>query len=190
MSLLEEILALDIRLFLWLNSLHTPFLDFFMYYATGRLIWLPLYILLAYLLFKKYGKRFWFLLPVILLIIVSSDQGSVLVKNFFQRLRPCHHTEIAHLVHLVYDYCGGKFGFVSSHATNVAALATFVMFYLRNNYVRAGIICWALLQCYTRIYLGAHYPTDILGGLLLGFTCAWIILQSAVYLKPQIFSRI
>ena len=107
-------------------------------------------------------------------LITMSDQASVhLFKETIQRLRPCHQDHIATLVHLVNDHCGGRYGFVSSHASNSFAIAVFTGLFIRRQYYWIGILFWASLVGYSRIYLGVHFPGDIIGGALLGSLLAY-----------------
>lgn len=160
----------DKWLFLLLNGLNSPFFDALMFHISKRFIWIPLYAFFIFLLFRKFGfKAFWLLLFVALLI-TASDQFSVFCKNYFERLRPCHNEELRLLVHTVQDKCGGKFGFISSHATNSFALAVFLIPYLKKAHRLFPwfLIIWAAVVSYSRIYLGVHYPGDVLFGALVG----------------------
>jgi len=165
--MLETLKSIDTGLFLAINGAHSAFFDFIMFWASQRLIWIPLYVFLAYLLVKQYGKRAWILLLMAGLLIVISDLTSVhLFKNVFLRLRPCHEPSLAGMVHLVNDRCGGQYGFISSHAVNSFALATYLSLLLgkKIKYFTMLITLWALLLCYSRIYLGVHYPGDVIVG--------------------------
>lgn len=170
--MLEYIQQLDVELFLYLNGLHSNFWDVVMYWFSEEITWIPLYAVLLFGLYKKYGWKA--LLPVIVgvtLTITLTDQLSVKAfKEVFVRYRPCHNLEIQHLVHLVKNHCGGQYGFVSSHAANTFGLASFLCLLFSNNKLGLGLFIWAMAVAYSRIYLGVHYPADILGGALLGIS--------------------
>ena len=110
---------------------------------------------------------------IVALMITFSDQVSVYIKNTFERLRPCHDPLLQNVIHLV-NGCGGKFGFVSSHASNSAALAAFTGMLLPPGYrwMRYELVGYVLIVGYSRIYLAAHFPGDVLGGWLLGCIAA------------------
>ncbi len=170
--------------FLWLNSFHSSIFDELMSIITYRLTWLPLYAFLIYFLFKTYGKSFWQNLIFIILSVGLSDRiTSVFIKPYFQRLRPCHDTMIQKVVHIVGD-CGGEFGFASSHAANSFAL--FMCFYLLNGYSKLNffLLFWAIIVSYSRIYIGVHFPTDIIVGASVGMLISVLIYQFKNSIKP------
>jgi len=178
MSLIESLVEFDKQLLLVLNSLHTPFFDEVMWIFSAKFTWIPLYLTVLFFIFKRYRWQGAVLLVLLILTITAADQISVrLFKNVFERLRPCHEPDIMNMVHSVHNYCGGQFGFVSSHAANTAAFAVFTMLVFKQKMYTIGIIIWAIVVSYSRIYLGVHYPGDILGGFLLGIFCGWLFFR-------------
>lgn len=172
---MDNIIDIDKKLLLFLNSFHSDALDPVMLLITKTQFWTPLYLLLIYLIFKKYNTEGWLILAGAALAILLSDQiTSSLMKPFFARLRPSQEPSLQGLVHLVDDYKGGLYGFASSHAANTFATAFFVWLLFKDPYRWSWIIfIWAVLMTYTRIYLGVHYPGDILVGALLGLLCGY-----------------
>jgi undecaprenyl-diphosphatase len=173
---MEWINDIDTRLFLFLNSFHSPVFDQVMVFVSGKYSWIPLYALILYWYIRKYRKNFWVPVVATIVLITLADQSSVhLFKNVFERLRPCHNPEIQHMVHIVNNKCGGQFGFVSSHASNTFALAMFTALVFRSKPYGWAIFLWAALVSYSRIYLGRHFPGDILGGGLLGILIGYFV---------------
>lgn len=159
---------------MYLNGLHTPWLDPIMLFITETLSWLPLHLFLLYLIFKDHQKKGWLVLIGLVITIVLADQvTSTLMKPYFGRFRPAHEPSLQSLVHIVNGYRGGKFGFASSHAANTFGTATFL--FLLFGKTRKWIVMlflWAAVVTYSRIYLGVHYPGDILVGSLVGMLSA------------------
>ncbi|MCF8235951.1 MAG: phosphatase PAP2 family protein [Bacteroidales bacterium] len=169
--MLEQLIEIDKELFLYLNGLHKPFLNQLMFYISEKWIWVPLYAFFVYLMWTRYRKHFWITLIGAAVLVTLSDQIHLhLFKNAFERLRPTYDPAIQHMVHTVNNYRGGQYGFVSGHATNSFAVATFVSVLLAGKYkwLTPLVLFWAALVSYSRIYLGVHFPGDILGGMLLG----------------------
>jgi undecaprenyl-diphosphatase len=160
---------LDQELFLFLNSINSPFWDNIMYAISGRIIWIPLYLTILYVLVSKLKRKMFILVPIIIIAVTLCDQISVhLFKEVFQRLRPCHEPALEGMIHLVRGECGGLYGFVSSHATNSFNVAILSLMFIRKRWFTITILFWAALVSYSRIYLGVHYPGDVICGALLG----------------------
>lgn len=177
--MIDTILELDSKFFLFLNQFHSSFFDEVMYWISHKFFWIPLYGFIVFLLFKKYGlkKAIVLTLLIIATFALCNTISVEAFKNVFHRLRPCHNEELTGFVHLVNDHCGGQWGFVSSHATNVFGLATISSLFLSNKlkYYSILIFFWAAIVSYSRIYLGVHYPLDIICGALLGISIASIM---------------
>ncbi|MFU8844385.1 MAG: phosphatase PAP2 family protein [Bacteroidales bacterium] len=178
--MIEQLKHWDEQLFLFFNGYHNEFWDFVMYWASEKYIWIPLYALFFYLLLKHFQKH---AIPIILLVIVLiflTDQSSVWIKNSVERLRPCHEPELDGMVHLVKEKCGGAYGFISSHAANHFGIAVFLslIFNKKIRFITSLLILWAIFVSYSRIYLGVHYPGDLLSGAIVGILSGWIVFKS------------
>jgi len=180
---------LDQQLFLFLNSINSPFWDQVMHALSGKIIWVPLYLSILIYMGIKYKRKFLIILLFIILAATLADQSSVLVKNLVERLRPCHEPSLQGLVHLVNGECGGKFSFVSSHATNSFDVALLSLLFIRKGWFTISIVLWALVVGYTRIYLGVHYPGDVVCGSLLGALIGWGIYELYVLTDNKILKH-
>ncbi|MBK8500597.1 MAG: phosphatase PAP2 family protein [Flavobacteriales bacterium] len=172
MSFWERLDALDREAFLAINGAHAPWADALMETMSNMLVWFPLYLVLLFMLRRRFGWKglAWSAL-LIAAMVLCSDKGSVLLfKETVMRLRPCHEPALQGLVHLSYSGCGGNYGFVSSHASNHFAIAIFMIGALqgRPRWAAYALLAWAVLIGYSRVYLGVHYPGDVLVGGLYG----------------------
>ena len=166
--MLDKILSLDQELFVYLNSLGSETFDGLWLLITKQLNWIPFFLLLLYFIYKKLGiKQTLYLFLFVALLIFFTDQITNLFKNGFQRLRPCNNPEINSFIRIVQSRT--SFSFFSGHASNTMAVATFLYLVFKKDFKYFWLLfLWPLVFAYSRIYLGLHYPLDILSGYLFG----------------------
>ncbi len=188
--MIETVKYAEFEWFLWLNSFHTPTLDVIMFWVTYRFTWIPLYLFLIYYLFIKFRASFWQNLLLIVLSVGLSDKfTSGFMKPYFHRFRPCHDPFIQNIVHVVGD-CGGEFGFASSHAANCFALATAFFLINDNRILNFFLLFWAIIVSYSRIYVGVHFPTDLLTGASVGVFISYFLFILKNYIsKPNLYQQ-
>ena len=181
--MLETLKQLDRELFISLNGMHSPIWDTIMVFMSDKYVWIPFYLgLIGYLVWRYRRKSIAMILLVIISIGLADFVASGIMKPYFMRLRPCHDPALADVINIVRN-CGGKFGFISSHAANTFALAVFFSMVLPHRYLifKVLLVTWAIIVTYSRIYLGVHYPSDVMLGALLGSVLAY--LASLVYFR-------
>lgn len=179
MNFLQDLQCADEQAFLFLNGIHSAFFDPIMYWASDKLVWIPFYAWLLYLVYKHFRDKLWYILLFTALLITASDQvASGIIKPLVHRLRPCHNSAIADLIHLTTKGCGGQYGFISSHAANAFALASYLTLLFQDTlkWLKFVLWPWAILIAYSRIYNGVHYPGDVLVAAVIG-----ILLGIAAY---------
>lgn len=175
--MLEFITQIDTNLFLLINQADNSILDTVMYYSSSKLFWIPLYVLLLVLIGIKYKWKAIITVVFVLLAIAIADLCSVhLFKNVFQRLRPCYESELIPVINNIVG-CGGKYGFVSSHAANSFVIVMMIIKLIgdRHKWLYWLMPLWGLLILYSRVYLGKHYPGDVIAGAVLGIFIGWLI---------------
>ena len=182
--MLDYFEAIDHAIVLAINSIHTPLLDEIMWLISGKIIWIPMYLFLIYSAYQHFGKKntIYFVVLVITAIALSDLVSSKIIKESVERYRPSHNLELESQLHFYKQkngefYQGGEYGFVSSHAANFFAIALFVGLIFREKAPQLIYTLYiiAILVGVSRIYLGVHYLSDILGGAIVGTTISYLI---------------
>ena len=185
MRLMEQIESWDIWLLLKVNGLNTPLLDEMMWCVSSPYFGIPFYLFFAYLIYRFVGLKETLIVCglIVLTVGISDLTAKYCFKEFFERFRPTHHAILKEQVHLVNEYTGGKYGFISNHASNMFSIATMVFLLIGKQYKWLFwlLIIWASLIGYSRVYLGVHYPSDVLVGAIVGCAIAGIL----YYLSKQ-----
>ena len=175
---MEEIIHFDKQLLLLLNGSDSVFLDWVVMTLTNALTWIPLYVSLLYVVIKANRNVrgvLMILLAAGLCVLLAGTIDDEIVKPLVARWRPGHDPEIGHLVDTVNGYRGGRYGFFSAHASNTFSLAIFFSLLMRQRVLTIGLVSWSLLNCWTRMYLGVHYPGDITVGLIWGGLMGYLV---------------
>jgi undecaprenyl-diphosphatase len=199
--MLEQLLHIDTEVLLAINGWYAPWADTLMWIISAKTTWIPLYLLLVGLLVWRYRQpsnnatKWLKKVPVCVVMIVvivaavglSDFIASGILKDLVARPRPTRVPELEGVLHLVNGYKSGQYGFVSSHAANTMACGLLFSLIWRNKIATVGLMLWVAVNCYSRMYLGVHYPLDILGGLMVGVLMAVVAYQ--VLLMLGVFSR-
>ena len=189
MDVLERLVHIDTEVLLAINGWHAPWADTLMWIISAKTTWIPLYLLLIGLLIWRYRKpavesvKWLQKVPVCVVMIVmialavgaADFIASGILKDFVARPRPTRVPGLEGVLHLVNGYRSGQYGFVSSHAANTMACGLLFSLIWRNKIATVGLMLWVAANCYSRMYLGVHYPTDILGGLMVGALVAVVV---------------
>lgn len=176
--MIEYLNDIDADVLLAVNGLHDLFQDAFWWLLTAKWSSALLLLALLWILLHQNRRHALLVLAMLALAVVFADQvSSGLIKHLVERLRPTHDPSLESMVHVINGYRGGMYGFVSSHAANYCALAMLISLVMRHRLVTISMFTWTLLQCYSRMYLGVHYPGDIIGGLAVGLLAGWLVWQ-------------
>ncbi len=187
-ELVESLLPLERDLFFALNGSDSSFLDNVMWTISGRFIWIPVFLFVLFIFFYRARKNEAILVTLFLILLfVATDQiSSSFFKPFFERFRPTHHPDFKDMVDIINGYRGGRYGFISGHATNSFGLAVFLSLVFRNRLVTLITLLWAAINSYTRIYLGVHFISDILAGMIVGALVALLLYTVYATLRKAI----
>ena len=201
--MLEQLLHIDTEILLAINGWHAPWADTLMWIVSAKTTWIPLYLLLIGLLVWRYRKpamtnvKWLQKVPacVVMIVVIGLAVGAAdfiasgILKDLVARPRPSRVPELEGVLHLVNGYKSGQYGFVSSHAANTMAVALLFSLIWRNKIATVGLMLWVAANCYSRMYLGVHYPTDILGGLIVGSLVAvvgyWLLDRYRLVVKES-----
>nr|WP_320020981.1 phosphatase PAP2 family protein [uncultured Draconibacterium sp.] len=186
MDLLQQILELDKDVFLFFNGFHSDFWDTIMIMITRQETWIPFFASILFFIVKDYKSKALLIVIALVILIAATDQFSNVLKYSVQRLRPTHDPAISHLVHIFFKK-GGKFGFVSAHAANSVAILVFTSRIFKNRAYYFLMLTWVLLFCYSRIYVGVHYPLDLICGGLVGWFMGWALYRLMMFVENHFF---
>ena len=169
---METLELIDREILLFINGLHTDWLDPIMWAISSNWFWIPMVLLFIIVAIWRFRKHCWIPILAATLCFATTDVVSHNVKESVQRYRPSHNLEIENEVHIVNDYRGGMYGFFSGHAANSFGLALITLLFIRKKWYTITALCWATIVTYSRMYLAVHYPADIFVGFCFGISVA------------------
>ena len=178
LDIMQGVKSVDTSVFLTVNGCHNSYWDTFMWLVSGRLIWVPLYLSLLYVMLRNYSPKvvFGILLTMGVIILFTDSFSSHIIRPWAARLRPSNlENPISSMVHIVDGHRGGSYGLPSSHASNTWGLVFFMAYLLRRHWLTGFLVVWAAIVCYSRMYLGVHYFGDLVIGTLFGFIGSSIV---------------
>lgn len=166
----EGILPYERDLFLSLNEAHTPFWDMFMWIYSSKFVWIPLVLVFIFVITYriKWKEAMLIIIASVLIGILCDQLSASVIKPLFERLRPTYHPDFKDYVETVRGYRGGRYGFVSAHAANGFGIVTYTILLFRQKRYLIVSLIWVLVTCYSRIYLGLHFISDVIGGMIVG----------------------
>lgn len=182
---MDKIIKWDEELFLYLNNLGSPKFDAFWLFITNEYYWIPTYFFIFLVILEKYGWKKVLLIGLSVALMISlTDSLSSLVKNWIQRPRPCRNPELEGVFRLVIEKCRGSYCFFSAHAANSFSLATYLTFLFKKEYKYSSFLLfsWAILVSYSRIYVGVHFPLDVLSGAFIGVLIGWLFTKTQKFI--------
>ena len=185
--MIEKILLYERDAFFALNGSDSAFLDRFMWLYTGKEVWLPLAVLIiGVLVYKKNWRESLLIILAIALVVLLCDQfASHVCKPLFTRFRPTHHPDFMEQVKTVFNYRGGLYGFISSHAANAFGFATLMALIMKNRWFGWTLFLWATLTAYTRIYVGVHFISDVVPGMVVGILLGYVVYRLYLFVRSK-----
>jgi undecaprenyl-diphosphatase len=189
MTDIQQLIQYDKSAFLALNGSDSTFWDGFMWVYTSTIVWVPLALVLLYVIIRnnKLKEALLIILLIAITITICDRVSSGVFKPIFKRFRPAQDPEFMYFVDIVHGYRGGKYGFISSHAANTFGLITFTSFLFRRREYTFAFLFWAIITCYSRIYLGVHYLGDVICGSILGFISGLLVYYIYKYISLKYF---
>lgn len=187
-ELLQTLDQWDTSLFLCLNGMHNRYWDYFMTMYSDKFVWIPFYVGFLVVMVRNFRPKvvLSYLLVVAAIILICDQVSSSLLKPMVERMRPSNlDNPISPMVHVVFNYRGGKYGFPSSHAANAWGISLFAILLAKRKWLTGFLVPWAVLMTYSRVYLGVHYPGDLLVGTFIGILTAVVIYSLCKRFAPE-----
>lgn len=188
--MIEFLDNIDTSVFLAINGAHSPFFDKFMTLFSGRVIWAPMYLTVLLILFRacRWQAATVYLLALVAAIFLTDQTCASVIRPAVERLRPSNVANtLSDFTHIVDGYRGGPYGFPSCHSANSFALAVFAAMFVRRRFFTLFIVGWALVNSYSRLYLGVHYPGDLLAGAVVGSLFGLVCHHTAFLASTRLF---
>ena len=190
--MIDYLIDIDTQVFLFFHNMRAPFLDSFMWLFSKKLVWVPLYAAIFVYLFKTFNwkQAVIYTLAIALTITLADQVCASHIRPYFQRLRPSNPSNpLSDMVTIVNGYRSGSYGFPSCHAANTFALAVIVSLIAKLKRISVFMFVWAIITCYSRVYLGVHYPGDLLFGAVIGCTCSIAVYYAASGISSRMLPR-